>query len=168
MTAGRISLRPMSRDEFVVYRNAFLLDWAADLARIDHSSLEAGLEQATRRVDADLTDGPATPGHFLFTIVCTEDEGAPATPVGTLWFSVDGQNAQHVFLDDVTVDEAARGKGYGRRALELFEAKARALGATRVDLHVYRHNPRAIALYEALGFATTGLKMRKHLTNDRT
>lgn len=50
--------------------------------------------------------------------------------------------------------------GYARRALQALEAAAKR-GVTRIDLHVYSHNPSAIALYQKVGYRTTGLNMRK-------
>ena len=150
-----IRLRAMAADEFGAYRAAFIRDWAADLEIVDDVTREGALAEAAARTDADLPLGPATPGHHLFVILADHE------PVGSVWFSMDAQG--RAFLDDVTIHEADRGKGYGRRALELCEQEARQRGATRIELHVYRHNPRAIALYEVAGYQTTGLKMRKLL-----
>jgi len=145
----------MATEEFAAYREAFIHDWAADLENVDDLTRDGALVEAAARTDADLPLGPATPGHHLFVILADE------RPVGSLWFSIDAQG--RAFLDDVTIREADRGKGYGRRALELCELEARQRGVTRIELHVYRHNPRAIVLYKALGYRTTGLKMRKLL-----
>lgn len=149
-----ITLRPLNHDEFVAYRDSFIRDWSADLARVEDLSLEDARHEATRRTDASLTNGIATEGHHLFAIL------SGGARVGTVWFSVtDG----HAFLDDITIEESVRGQGHGRRALVLLEAEVQALGLDRIDLHVYRDNPRAISLYEQLGYRTTGLKMRKML-----
>jgi ribosomal protein S18 acetylase RimI-like enzyme len=145
----------MATDEFVAFRAAFIHDWAVDLAKIgDLTGVEA-LALAEARTDADLPLGPATSGHHLFVILVNDE------PVGSLWFSTDSQG--HAFIDDVTIREEHRGKGYGRHALELCELEVRQRGVMRIDLHVYTHNPRAIALYELLGYRTTGLNMRKVL-----
>lgn len=149
-----ITLRPLRHDELADYRDSFILDWSADLARVEDLSLEDARTEATRRTDASLPNGIATEGHHLFAILSGADR------IGTVWFSVaDG----HAFLDDITIAESARGHGHGRRAMVLLEAEVQALGLDRIDLHVYRDNPRAIALYEQLGYRTTGLKMRKVL-----
>lgn len=153
MTA--VWLRPMRADELAAYRASFVADWAGDLARVDDLPLAEATQLAGRRMDASLPDGVATTGHFLFVIVADDQ------PVGHLWFSV--EPGDRAFLDDITVGEHARGRGIGRRALELFEAEAAARGLTRIDLHVYAHNPRALALYQRLGYQTTGIKMRKRL-----
>ena len=151
-----VTLRPLQPEEFADYRESFIRDWAADISRVDQSSLADATIQATRRTDASLPEGVATKGHQLYALICGDQR------VGTLWFSVDAEG--NAFLDDITINEPFRRRGYGRRALELFEAKARELGLLRIDLHVYRDNPSAIALYEKLGYRVTGLKMRKALS----
>lgn len=152
---SHLELRPLRADEFAQYRESFIRDWATDIARVDDLPLAEATIEAAKRTDRDLTDGFSTKGHHFYALVCGDER------VGTLWFSV--VEDRHAYLDDITVGEPFRGKGFGRRALELFEAKASELDLTRIDLHVYRDNPRAIALYEKLGYRTTGLKMRKVL-----
>jgi len=153
--APAVTLRPLHPAELDGYRASFIRDWAADLARVEDLAPAEATREATRRTDASLPAGLATPGHHLHAILSGGDR------VGTLWFSVEDGRA---FLDDITIDAPARGHGYGRQALLQLEALVRALVLTRIDLHVYRDNPRAIALYEQLGYRTTGLKMRKALT----
>jgi ribosomal protein S18 acetylase RimI-like enzyme len=155
MRPETVSLRAMTANEFAAYRDAFIRDWAADLQKVHDLTSDGALAEAAARTDADLPHGPATPGHHLFAIRAGEER------VGTVWFSIDAHG--RAFLDDVTIDEASRGKGYGRRALELCEQEAARRGVSSIELHVYRHNPRAIALYEALGYRTTGLKMGKRI-----
>ncbi len=155
MSDEHVALRPLHPHEFAGYRESFIRDWAADLARVEQLSLAEATLQATRRTDASLPDGVATKGHQLHAILHCD------VRVGTLWFSVDAEG--RAFLDDITVDEPFRRQGHARRALQLFEALARAQGLAHIDLHVYRDNPGAIALYEQLGYRVTGLKMRKAL-----
>ena len=45
-----------------------------------------------------------------------------------------------------------RGAGFGRALCETLLARARRDGATRLSLYVYRDNPSALGLYEALGW----------------
>jgi ribosomal protein S18 acetylase RimI-like enzyme len=151
----RVDLRPMQQEEFAAFREAFVCDWARDIARIDDLPIAEATAQAAARTDADLPDGAATKGHFLFVILRGKER------VGTLWFSVSLQRC--AFLNDITVEESSRGRGYGPRALDLLEVKAQELGLTWIDLHAYAHNSQAIDLYRRLGYRTTGLKMRKML-----
>jgi ribosomal protein S18 acetylase RimI-like enzyme len=152
---GDITLRPLRPDEFARYRETFIQDWAADIARVEELPDADAIREATRRTDASLPEGVATVGHHLHAILRGDER------IGTLWFSVDEQ--RRAFLDDITIDAPFRRRGHGARAIALLEARAKELGLVRIDLHVYRDNPAAIALYEKLGYRTTGLKMRKNL-----
>ena len=153
--APPLQLRPMRPDEFAGFRDGFVRDWAEDLARIDDVSLADARRQAAQRTDHDLPDGVATRGHHLLVLEVGDQV------VGTAWLSVTATG--EAFLDDLTVREGFRGQGLGRRGLALVEEHARSLGVRCLDLHVYAHNPRAIALYQRQGYRTTGLEMRKSL-----
>lgn len=150
-----IRLRPMTPAEYVGFRAGFIRAWADDLARVDDLDDAQALAEATRRTDADLALGVASPGHHLFTILAGDEA------VGSLWFSIDAGG--RAFLDEVQVAARERGRGHGRRAIALAEAEARHLGATHIELNVYEHNPRARALYASLGYRATKLTMRKPL-----
>lgn len=146
-------LRRMTSDEYDPWRVAFIQDWGDDLARADDLPVDDARLRAEQDLDAQLPDGPETKDHFLFVLLDGD------TRVGTLWYSVDGDGP--AFLDDVTIDPAERRKGYGRQALALLEADAKARGCERVVLNVYGHNPGAQALYEAAGYVTKRREMAK-------
>ncbi len=59
----------------------------------------------------------------------------------------------------VTVDlgEAFRGRGLGRLLMMELEKKAERAGAEVMMLHVFAGNAAAVRLYEALGYASTGV-----------
>ena len=145
-------LRPMGREEFTAFRESFVREWAADLARADELPEAEALAHAEARTLLSLPHGLATRHHFLFIIVNEEER------VGTLWFSILGHRA---FIDDLTIDPPFRRKGHGLRALALLEEKAAELSCTRIGLQTWRHNPGAVALYEKSGYQTTGVQMRK-------
>lgn len=68
-----------------------------------------------------------------------------------------------LFLDDLCVDEAARGKQVGRRLCAFVEDYARQRGFDRVTLHVWAGNDGALRLYESLGFSVEQYSMEKCL-----
>jgi ribosomal protein S18 acetylase RimI-like enzyme len=55
-------------------------------------------------------------------------------------------------LEDIFVQETARGSGLGRALAEGALARARERGCARIELDVNEANPAALALYESLGF----------------
>ena len=59
------------------------------------------------------------------------------------------------WLEDLFVEEHARGQGVGAELVAAALAQARARGARRIELDTNEHNHAAIALYESLGFSST-------------
>ena len=68
-----------------------------------------------------------------------------------------------VYIDDICVDEAARGKGVGRALYEHILSFAREKGAYNVTLNVWSCNPGAMAFYEKLGLVPYKVGMEKIL-----
>jgi ribosomal-protein-alanine N-acetyltransferase len=66
--------------------------------------------------------------------------------------------AQEAHLLNLCIDLERQGKGYGRRLLEHFIARARELGAERMLLEVRVSNLIAQALYESIGFIEIGIR----------
>lgn len=56
------------------------------------------------------------------------------------------------FIDELYVDDAFRGRGLGRELVAAVEDACEALGVAALHLEVDDENPRAHALYAALGF----------------
>ena len=56
-----------------------------------------------------------------------------------------------LYIDDICVDEAARGRGVGRALYESIVAFARSSGCYNITLNVWSCNPGAMAFYEKLG-----------------
>ena len=63
----------------------------------------------------------------------------------------------------VRVEEAHRGEGYGRLAMELAETEARSRGASELGPNVFGHNQVARHLYESMGYTATSINMKKKL-----
>jgi len=57
------------------------------------------------------------------------------------------------WLEDLFVDESARGQGLGAALVRFAFERAQARGAQRIELDTNEVNTTAIALYEALGFS---------------
>lgn len=82
--------------------------------------------------------------------------GEPESGFGQIRFRLSlWTGAEDAWIEDVFVDESARGRGYGRLLLEAIISRARARGCARVQLDANRKNEAAIKLYESLGFATS-------------
>ena len=68
-----------------------------------------------------------------------------------------------LYIDDICVDEAARGRQVGRRIYEHILAYARERGCYNVTLNVWNCNPGAMRFYEKLGLVSYKVGMEKIL-----
>ena len=57
------------------------------------------------------------------------------------------------WLEDIFIEEEARGSGMGRALMEAAFERARERGCKRMELDVNEANQAALALYESLGFS---------------
>jgi ribosomal protein S18 acetylase RimI-like enzyme len=118
------------------FRDHLGLDWPSDNAFL------AGVER--------LLDDPNT--DFLLGFVDDRATGVAALRYRlALW-----RAGTDCVVEDVFVEEDARGSGIGRAIMEEAVARARERGARRMALDVHDENDAAIALYESLGFFYKG------------
>ncbi len=68
-----------------------------------------------------------------------------------------------LYIDDICVDEAARGRGAGRALYAHIVAFARENGCHNVTLNVWTCNPGAMAFYEKLGLTPYKVGMEQLL-----
>lgn len=155
-----IELLQMPRERFATYRENLTRDYAADKVRAGVWSSEEAVRRAEADVDGLLAEGTDTEGHYLYLL---RDDLA-GEEVGIVWLAVrDSGVGRTVWIYDIEVHKPLRRKGHGTRALRAVEKRAAELGAEKVELHVFGHNPGARALYERSGFTPTSIVMSKRL-----
>ncbi len=87
----------------------------------------------------------------LFSALIATGEGQPAGyAIYNLGFWADADEGM-VFVTDLYVREAWRGRGVGRRLMDELAAVGEAAGCQRVMWTVWKKNPNAIRFYRALG-----------------
>jgi ribosomal protein S18 acetylase RimI-like enzyme len=154
-----IRLRPMALEEYDAYLGWVVGDYANELVRNGRASAETAMTRAQESFDTLLPDGLGSAGQVL---LIAEDAG-DGRRVGHLWFGPSGDDASRAWVYDVTVDEADRGRGYGRAIMRAFEDQARERGYARVGLNVFGDNEIARRLYESLGYGEVARQMTKDL-----
>jgi ribosomal protein S18 acetylase RimI-like enzyme len=148
----------MTEDEFRVFREGSVDGFARSLAEAGDYSWEGAVEESQRQYDRLLPDGLATPDNLLWTGF------AGTTPIGMIWVQVKPRNDElRAFVYELEVREEHRRRGYGRAIMLAAEDECRERGVKAMGLHVFGYNTGARALYEALGYETTSLTMRKRL-----
>jgi ribosomal protein S18 acetylase RimI-like enzyme len=153
-----LSLRLLRPDEYLAWRDTEVVEYAKDIHENGNTPLEAAQHKAEADMAEILPQGLDTPKHWVFVLE------AAGESVGRLWLSereIDGRRA--IFIFDIHVDEAFRGRGYGRAAMELVERESRSRGIHRVELNVFGGNTVARGLYKSVGYIERSVRMAKDL-----
>jgi ribosomal protein S18 acetylase RimI-like enzyme len=154
-----VILRPVSADRFEAVVRASTAGYAEGIEVHGGRKRADAIAKAERDVAALLTAGAATPGHWLFDIE------AGGEVVGRIWLADRASNGRRtIFVYDLDIAPAFRGRGFGRSAMHLAEGVARDHGIDRIELHVFGANEVARGLYRSLGYAETSIVMAKDLT----
>jgi ribosomal protein S18 acetylase RimI-like enzyme len=149
----------MTADEFRRYYRRSVASYAEDMVRnvrLERAAAEARSAAVLRDL---LPEGLGTRDHWIRVA-----EDGHGVPVGVLWFARRSTPAGDIaYLFDIEVEEAMRGRGYGRRLMELLEDEVAALGLGRIELNVFGHNDVARRLYEDLGYVEMSRQLFKDL-----
>jgi ribosomal protein S18 acetylase RimI-like enzyme len=121
-------------------------------------SEEDAQAKAQRDYAALFPDGRVQDDHFVFVV---EDE-ADGRTVGYVVYALRAGGAK-AWLYELEIDEAERGRGYGREAMRLFEDDARGRGVEEIGLNVFAGNDVARSLYRSSGFHEQSVWMIKPL-----
>ena len=158
MTDNVLRLRPATPAEFGDWLPRHEAGYAELIAASGAMSPEEAREKARRDTERVFPAGLDSPGQLVFRVLAGDE------PVGTLWLAVPGpDDALMAWVYDIEIDPACRGRGYGRAAMLLAEAEARARGMTSIGLNVHGQNMVARALYDSLGYEVTAQQMKKAL-----
>jgi ribosomal protein S18 acetylase RimI-like enzyme len=153
-----LRLQPLQPDEYGAWAANERDEYARDISENGDTPIEAARQKADRDMAEILPLGLDTPNHWMFWL---EHGGGR---VGRLWLServIDGRRS--LFIFDIHVDEAHRGRGFGRAAMLLTEREAKARGIDRVELNVFGGNSVARGLYQSLGYIERSVRMAKDL-----
>jgi RimJ/RimL family protein N-acetyltransferase len=152
------TLRPMRPDEYPAFVESSKAGYAHDIAVHGGESEEFARRKSEEDHAAILPQGLDTPGHWIFVVE------AGGQPVGTLWLAERPHGREkECWIYGIEIEEAQRGKGYGRTAMQLAEVEARSHGLPRIALNVFGGNEVARNLYRSLGYAETSVQMAKDL-----
>ncbi|MEQ1566494.1 MAG: GNAT family N-acetyltransferase [Myxococcota bacterium] len=155
-----VSLRPLTELELDEYLSSSKDNFTNEKVRAEGVTVEEARVAFDRSISAALPLGLRSENQFLFRLRDAHTDER----VGLLWFAVKTQGPRRfVWIYDIVIDEAVRGRGYGEAAMSALEREAANRGASSIDLHVFGHNTGARRLYEKMGYRPTNLTMRKDL-----
>ena len=154
-----ITLEPLQQEDVEGFLESEIRAYAEDHVRNGNWPAEGFLERSREEFEALLPDGVQSKNQNLWSIVDEEEN----TKIGVLWVQVRDRKA---FIFDFVIDEAFRGKGYGKQALAVMDEKLRAMNVEPVGLHVFGEDLGAQELYKKMGYQITGIHMKKELQTD--
>jgi ribosomal protein S18 acetylase RimI-like enzyme len=156
MSEVELRLRPATQAEFDYWLPQAEAGYAEQIIASGAMSPEAAREKARRDTERVFSAGLGTPGQLVFRVIAQD------LPVAWLWLAVPGpDDPTMAWVYNVVVDEAYRGRGYGRQTMLLAEQEARAQGMTSIGLNVHGKNIVARSLYDSLGYEVTAQQMKK-------
>ena len=96
--------------------------------------------------------------------VFVDDEDEIILGYAFIWYeqtkeSTSTYAAKSMYIDDLCVDETARGKSVGKQLFEFLKEEAKREACDRITLHVWECNPNAYGFYEHLGMKPLYTKM---------
>jgi ribosomal protein S18 acetylase RimI-like enzyme len=150
-----VKLMPMEQEDFESFLEHGIREYADDHVRNGNWPAKGALERSKKEFEHYLPNGIHSKDQYLYSII---DESG--NKIGLLWVQVKDQKA---FIFDFVIDEALRGKGYGKQALMALDEKLKSMNAESVGLHVFGDNGIAQELYKKMGFQITDINMRKTL-----
>ncbi|MBM3125357.1 MAG: N-acetyltransferase [Chloroflexi bacterium] len=155
-----ILLREITDAEFSEYKQMLIEEYAQDVSHNYRIPLEEAHAHSASQINVMLHQGLSTPNQFLYTIRQREDP--TEVQIGYLWLDVNDMK-HSCTLCDIFLFKDSRGKGWGRKTLEVLETLMAERGIRKINLHVFASNSVAHLLYVKLGYQVTGLNMKKWL-----
>ena len=160
-----VRFREISEEEFKVYFEYSVNDYANYLVKSSNITMDEALIQAQGEFAEILPNGSASKDNALRIIVDAAEEKA----VGVIWYLVEmTDDVKQVFLSDFIIKEEERRKGYASAALIEMERDAQRNGCAESVIYVWKHNSPGINLYIKCGYAAfreldDGMYMKKEL-----
>ena len=154
-----LELRPMREDEYAAWLPLMRDEYARAMIEEGGFAPEGAHDKAAADVERLFPGGRPSAEQLVFVV---EAEGEP---VGELWLAEreDPLQPSSLFVYDLHVREAFRGRGYGKAAMLLAEEEARRRGIDRIALNVFGRNDVARRLYRSLGYEENAVAMSKSL-----
>ena len=160
-----VQLIPMDEATYERFLDWAVSDYAQEQVKAGTWKPEDARQLAEEAFESLLPEGLSSPNQYLDVLV---DETRDRR-IGFLWYGVrDGEGEKIVALYEIVIFEAYRRQGYGCESLRALEKRVKALGVSKIVLHVFGHNEPARALYRKLGYVERNVTMAKELAAKET
>lgn len=149
-----VKLEPLQQEDFEPFLAGEIRVFAEDHVRSGNCPAEGAYERPQNEFEHYLPDGIRSKDRYLFPTLDGQND-----KVGVLWVRVKDRKA---FTVDFVLEEAIRGKGYGKQALAALDETLKLVDLESVSLHVFGDNLTAQNLYQKVGYPITGIHMKRH------
>jgi GNAT superfamily N-acetyltransferase len=151
-----VKLRPMRDEEYADWLPHMRDDYARSMMEEGGVPPESAREIAAAQTEQLFPGRRPSPDQLVFVVE------ADGKAVGELWLADREDVLQRcLFVYQVHIAEAHRGRGYGKAAMLLAEEEARRRGIDRIALNVFGRNTVARRLYQSLGYEENAVSMSK-------
>ena len=158
-----VQLREMSKDEFKIFFENSIFDYANDLVKSSNITMDEARIQAQGEFEEMLPNGLETKDNIFRIIVDVAEQKA----VGIIWYLFETtDDVKQIFLSDFIIKEEERRKGYASAALIEMERDAQKNDCAESIIYVWKHNLPGINLYTKCGYVAfreldDGMYMKK-------
>lgn len=143
--------------EFSQYRQAAIEQFALEKIRVGTWIQTTAKKLAENEFNILLPQGCATPVNYLFKIVVENKI------VGNFWLAKSANSSKTAFIYDFEILPEFQNQGLGTKALDLGCKFAQQQGFSKIELHVFGGNQRALHVYQKAGFSMTDIVMQRKL-----
>src|SRR5688572_3756304 len=119
-----IKLEPIEQADFARFLERGIREYAEDHIRNGNWPAEGALERSKKEFERLLPDGIHSKDQYIYSLI--DEDG---NKIGVFWVQVRDQNA---FIYDFIIDEAFRGKGYGKQALIALDERLKSMNVQSV------------------------------------
>ncbi len=149
---------PMDDADYKIFTDNAVKEYAEEKALAGHWHPEESLRLSTETYLKLLPQGCRTPDNYLMRVVDVDS----STTVGVIWYHHQKRGMHSsLWIYDIAIYTEYRRRGYGEQAMKMLEVKAVEMGANKIELHVFAHNPGALSLYKKQGYVVTSLNLQK-------
>jgi len=148
-----ISIEDFTQADFEDYLAYAIDSYAASHVKSGNWTEEEAKSRSKKQFDSLLKDGLKSEGHVFWKA------NLDGKKIGLFWFHRNPKDLKSIFVYDTRIDDEHQSKGIGTYAFSIIRERLKALDISKIRLHVFAHNSRAVKLYERLGFQFTSYNM---------
>ncbi|RIW38329.1 GNAT family N-acetyltransferase [Bacillus salacetis] len=151
-----VRLKRMTAKEFDAFLDHSIENYAKEKTEAGNWAPEEALENSKNDFKRLLPNRENSEDNYLYTIWDND------LAAGSIWLAKIGEDTGYIY--NIFIEPEHQGKGYGKQAMLEIEKAAKALGFSKIELHVFGHNQTARNLYEKLEYEVTNVIMAKKLS----